>query len=57
MPAAGTAQATNLRMSRTSTHPPMAVRKGAVLDIRGWLQRVGVTVYCNVFLGCRVLVD
>ena len=44
-------------MSRTSTHPPMAVRKGAVLDIRGWLQRVGVTVYCNVFLGCRVLVD
>ncbi|MDB6120137.1 MAG: hypothetical protein JWO08_3918 [Verrucomicrobiaceae bacterium] len=25
---------------------------GAMLDIRGWLQRVGVTIYCYVFLGC-----
>ena len=25
---------------------------GALLDIRGWLQRVGVNLYCNVFLGC-----
>jgi len=25
---------------------------GALLDIRDWLQRVGVNLYCNVFLGC-----
>lgn len=36
--------------------PSVRARNGAVLDIRGWLQRVGVTVYCNVFLGCRALV-
>ena len=39
-------------MSPSPATPFRSALHGAMLDIRGWLQRVGVTVYCYVFLGC-----